>query len=150
MATSVSEIMTRDPVTVDASTSLADCARLMESRNIGALGVENKGRLCGVLTDRDIVIRAVARGRDPQATPAGELCIGDPVTIYPNASVAEAERVMSENRVRRLFVMGDGGPVGIVAADDLIAALHPDSVHAHQLDEAGVLRGDQGHTGQAE
>ena len=65
MTVTVKQLMTPYPVVVDAATPVAQCARLMDDRDIGALGVMEEGRLVGVLTDRDIVIRAVARDREP-------------------------------------------------------------------------------------
>lgn len=148
---SITEVMSRDPVVVEAQTSTKECAKLMERHGIGAVGVQRDGRIEGILTDRDIVLRAVAQDRDPREIPAGELASHDLVTAPPDCSVDEAEKLMRERGVRRLFVVRDGGSaVGILTADDLAARRDPGSVEAQQIDEAGLLRGDQGHTGQFE
>ena len=145
--------MSPDPVLLDADSSLADCARVMADRGIGFLGVLAGGELSGTLTDRDIVVRAIARDRDPKTTTAGDCCTGDPVTIAPDASLEEAERTMADRRVRRLLVVEDGDAVGVVSIDDIARERQPESVQAQQtaaIEEARLLRGDQGYTGQAE
>lgn len=147
MATSVREVMSDSPVIVDAAASLTDCARQMKDQNIGSLGVQEDGELRGVLTDRDIVVRAVARGHDPNRVTAGEVCTREVVTIPPDASLDDAERTMSERGVRRLFVLDGGRPIGLVAVDDLRAEREPGSVEAQQLAVGSLIRGYQGETG---
>jgi CBS domain-containing protein len=150
MAT-LDEVMSHDPVVVDADTRVAECAQLMRDHSIGAIGLERDGALCGVLTDRDIVVRAVADKRDPCDLSATELASGDVLTVPAGSDLGAAEDRMRDAGVRRLFVVGDdGAPVGIISADDLIARREPESVVATQLDEARLIRGDQGYTGQAE
>ena len=149
MARSVEQLMTTQPVVVDADTQVLECARQMERREIGAVGVTREGRLIGVLTDRDIVIRAVAYDRDPRPIAAGEIASRDVVVIPAAASIEDAEQRMRERAVRRLFVVdADGTPLGIITADDLTALRYPDSVVAHQLGEWGLGYSDQGYTGQ--
>ena len=143
--------MTPNPVVVNPETTVAECAKLMDRHEIGALGVVQEGRLVGVLTDRDIVIRAVARDQDPRAIRAGDLATPNVVTIPAAAAVEDAERRRSENAVRRLFVVADDGrPVGILSVDDLIALRNPDSAAAQQILEWRMVRSDQGYTGQVE
>lgn len=146
----VDEVMTRDPVLVAAGSPVQEAAKLMRDRSIGALGIERDGTLVGVLTDRDIVVRAVADGRDPSDQPVDELASTDVVCVEAGTDLDDAEERMRSSAIRRLFVLEDGRPVGIVTADDLIAHREPESVVASQLDEGGLLRGDQGYTGQAE
>jgi CBS domain-containing protein len=105
MASTVREVMSTSPVIIDASASLTDCAKEMEQRNIGTVGVEQQGELRGILTDRDIVVRAVARGRDPKQVTAAEICTRELVSVSPDDSLDEAGRVMGERGVRRLFVI---------------------------------------------
>ena len=151
MAQTVKELMTPSPVVVDAGTAVVECAKLMERREIGALGVVREGRLVGVLTDRDIVVRAVARARDPSTTPAGQISTPEVVSVTQDAALEDAERRMTERAVRRLFVVADDGtPVGILTQDDLTAFRFPDSVAAQQIGEWGLARGDMGYTGQGE
>lgn len=148
MALTVKEIMTPYPIVVDVATPVAQCARLMDDHDIGALGVMQEGRLVGVLTDRDIVIRAVARERDQSSVTAGELATSEVVAVAVDAPVEEAERLMSQRAVRRLFIVGDDRrPLGILTVDDLIALREPHSIMARQLGEWGMVRSDSGYTG---
>ena len=147
MAATVARIMTPGPVMVDADTVVIECARLMEINAIGALGVTRDGRLIGVLTDRDIVLRALAHGRDPSTTAAGEIASANPVTVPGEASVEDAEQKMRTYAVRRLFVVdGDDRPVGILSVDDLTALRYPQSVAAAQIREWNVMLSDQGYS----
>jgi CBS domain-containing protein len=148
MALTVKQIMTPYPIVVDVATPITQCARLMDDHDIGALGVMREGQLVGVLTDRDIVIRAVARDSDARGVTAGDLATSEVVAVGADASVEDAERRMRERAVRRLFIVGDDGrPLGILTVDDLIALREPHSIMAHQLGEWGMVRGDQGYTG---
>jgi CBS domain-containing protein len=148
MPVTVKQLMTPYPVVVDASTPVAQCARLMDDRDIGALGVMREGQLVGVLTDRDIVIRAVARGLDLAATDAGGLATPEVVAVASDAPIEEAERRMRERAVRRLFVVADDGrPLGILTLDDLIALRDPSSIAALQIREWSMVRSDLGYAG---
>ena len=139
--------MTPYPVVVDVATPVVQCARLLEDRDIGALGVMREGELIGVLTDRDIAIRAVARELDPRTTPAGDIATPDVVAVGADAPVEEAEQRMRRRAVRRVFVVADNGrPVGILTLDDLIALREPQSIVAQQIREWGMVRSDQGYT----
>ena len=145
MATTVGALMTPEPILVDAATVAGACARLMERHDIGALGVVSDDRLVGVLTDRDIVLRLVARNGDPTAVTAADISTKQVVTMRPEDSLEDAERRMRERAVRRLFVVDEEDrPVGILTADDLTAVRDPDSVVASQIGEWGMVRGDQG------
>jgi CBS domain-containing protein len=148
MAVTVKQLMTRYPVVVDAATPVTQCARLMDDRDIGALGVMVEGRLVGVLTDRDIVIRAVARERDLATVSAGELATPEVVAVASDAPVEDAEQRMRQHAVRRLFVVADDGrPVGILTLDDLTALRDPLSTVAQQIGEWSMVRSDLGYAG---
>jgi CBS domain-containing protein len=148
MAVTVKQLMTPYPVVVDAATPVAQCARLMDDRDIGALGVMEDGRLVGVLTDRDIVVRAVARDRDIATLSAGELATPEVVAVASDAPVEDAERRMRDHAVRRLFIVADDGrPLGILTLDDLIALRDPLSTVAQQIREWSMVRSDLGYAG---
>jgi CBS domain-containing protein len=119
MAGTVEEIMTRDPRTVDIGDSLVDAARGMRDGDIGSVIVTDGGRVAGIVTDRDIVIRAVAEGRDPRSTTVGNVCSSNPRTLEPGDSVEVAAQAMSENSIRRLPVIRDGELVGVLSLGDL-------------------------------
>jgi CBS domain-containing protein len=148
MGLTVQQLMTPYPVVVDVATPIAQCARLMEDRDIGALGVMREGHLVGVLTDRDIVIRAVAREQDARTIAAGDIATPEVVSVAVDASIEDAERRMRGRAVRRLFVVADDGrPIGILTVDDLISLRDPDSIVAQQIREWGIVRSDQGYAG---
>lgn len=145
MANAVEKLMTPNPVLVDEATDVRECAKLMERNAIGAVGVTGEGKLVGVLTDRDIVLRVIALDLDPGAVAVGKVASRDIVTIAANASVEDAERQMRDYAVRRLFVLTDEGrAVGILTANDLTALRDPDSVAAHQIREWTLGRSDLG------
>ncbi|KAB8185317.1 CBS domain-containing protein [Microbispora catharanthi] len=132
----VEEVMTRDPVTLPEEAPVVKAAKLMRDRGIGDVLVIGDGRLCGLVTDRDIVVRAVAEGRDLATTPLATLCTCDVVTVGPDQDVAEAARLMREKDVHQLPVVVDGRPVGVVALADLTPDLTRDLTPGHASDPA--------------
>jgi CBS domain-containing protein len=119
MARTVEEIMTRDPRTVEIGDSLVDAAREMRDGNIGNVIVTDGGRVAGIVTDRDIVVRVIAEGREPQRTTIGDVCSSGPRTLEPGESVDVAAQAMGENGIRRLPVLRDGELVGVLSLGDL-------------------------------
>jgi CBS domain-containing protein len=119
MAQTVNEVMTADPRTVDTGAPLVEAARAMREADAGAVLVIEDGRLAGIVTDRDIAIRAVAEGRDPESATCGEIASRDLTTLTPDQSVDDAIRIMREHNVRRIPVVQDGRPAGIVSLGDL-------------------------------
>lgn len=110
----ISEIMTPKPATVGPRATLGEVATLMRQEDCGSIPVVEDGRLVGIVTDRDIVVRAIAEGKDPKSTPVSEVMSADPVTVDPKGDVKDAERQMRERQVRRLPVVEDGRLVGII------------------------------------
>jgi len=122
--TTAREIMTPDVTCVGEKETLADAARKMSDLNVGALPICGEdNRLKGMVTDRDIVVKALAAGRDPGQVSAGELGGGKPVTIGADDDVTVLLRTMAEHRVRRLPVIDGHRLVGIVAIADVARAL---------------------------
>src|SRR5829696_10113006 len=119
MAQSINEVMTHDPHTVSGDTPLVDAAREMKQADIGGVIVADDGRFRGYVTDRDIVVRAIAEGKDPKSTTVGDVCTETVHTLTPDQSVEDAIELMREKAVRRIPVVQDGRPVGIVAIGDL-------------------------------
>src|SRR3954468_21593639 len=130
MAQTVQEVMTRDPRTVSASDTIVDAARVMNDADIGDVIVVEGDAVKCIVTDRDIVVRAIAEGRDPQSTSVSDVCTPSIETIEPNASVDDALRKMREADIRRLPVVEDGRPVGIVSLGDLAVEREPESTLA--------------------
>jgi CBS domain-containing protein len=119
MAQRVRDVMTPEPVTLPLDAPLTEAARLMRDEEIGGVLITQDGRLCGLLTDRDIVVRAVAEGRDLAGTRLAEVCSAGLVTVSPDDPADSALRLMLDRAVRRLPVVVDGRPVGIVSIGDL-------------------------------
>jgi CBS domain-containing protein len=119
----VGDIMTPEPEVLDAGAPVARAAERMRVRDIGDIVVVDGGRLVGILTDRDIVIRTLGQGSDPSLLTVGDICSRDPATITPAASVADAVRLVRARAIRRLPVVDDDGTVvGIVSIGDLAVA----------------------------
>jgi CBS domain-containing protein len=122
--TTAREIMTSDVTCVGESETVLDAARKMADLGVGSLPIcGNDDRLKGVLTDRDIVVKVLAKGRDPQTVTAGELAQGEAVTIGADDESTEILRTMSQYQVRRLPVIDGHRLVGIVAVADVARAL---------------------------
>jgi CBS domain-containing protein len=120
MGKSVKEVMTSNPVTVEADASVVEAARVMKKEDTGIVPVTAGGRLVGTITDRDIVVRVLAEEKDPQATTVRDVASTELVTVDPQQELDEALRLMARNQVRRLPVVeGDGRLVGIVSQADV-------------------------------
>ena len=120
----VGDWMSRNPVNVDREETVAAAARILSSRNIGALPVTSSGgRVVGMLTDRDIAVRCVAANFDPNITRVRTVMSTAPVTVAASQDVAEAARVMADKQLRRLPVTERGRLVGLLSRGDLAAAL---------------------------
>ena len=126
----IANVMTKPPATCNASDSVAEAAKRMLDHDIGYLPVADHGKVSGVITDRDIVLRAVAAGKPADTTPVREVMTHQVHTIAQDRPVEDAARHMQSNKVRRLLAVGpEGAVVGVVSVGD-IAAKHPDLEHA--------------------
>ena len=116
----VNEIMTKDVATADHETSLEAIATLMKEENVGAIPVlDDDGELAGIITDRDIVVRCIAEGGDPQKVEAGELARGKPVTVGADDTIDVVLRTMKEHQVRRVPVIDGHKLVGVISQADV-------------------------------
>jgi CBS domain-containing protein len=122
--------MTSNLVQLASSAPLAEAARRMRDADIGDVIVTEDGTMCGVVTDRDIVVRAIAEGKDPQSATLGEICSHEVVTVSADDPVDRAIELMRERAVRRLPVVDGGSPVGIVSIGDLAIERDSDSALA--------------------
>jgi CBS domain-containing protein len=119
MAKKVRDVMTRPVRTLSADSTLRDAAREMRDGDIGSVIVMmNDGSICGIVTDRDIVIRGLAQGKNLE-TRLADVCSRELVTLSPDQTIDEAIALMRENGVRRLPVEEGGRPVGILSLGDL-------------------------------
>ena len=119
MKQNIGEVMTPNPKTLAQSATIMEAACAMRDNDIGDVVVLDNGRLCGILTDRDIVVRALAAGCDPNRTSVGEICSRALVTLAPEDSTGQAVRVMREHAIRRLPIEDGGRVVGIVTLGDV-------------------------------
>jgi CBS domain-containing protein len=119
MPKSVRDVMTPGVRTVDPSQSLAEAAEVMRGEDVGSVPVEAEGRLIGIVTDRDIVTRAVAERRDPQTVKVDEIASRELVTVEPEQDLDEALALMARHQVRRLPVVEEGRLVGMLAQADV-------------------------------
>ena len=115
----VREMMTRRLVMLEADRSALDAAQSMRDHDVGDVLVTEGGKLRGIVTDRDIVVRCVAENGDARSIELGTLCTGELVTVGEDATVGEAIKLMIDRAIRRLPVVAGGKPVGIVTLGDL-------------------------------
>ena len=120
MGKSARDIMTQDAECVQESQSILDAAKELADRDVGAMPIcGDDDRLKGIITDRDIVVKVLAQGKDPSSTKVSELAEGKPVTIGADDSIEEALRTMSEHKVRRLPVIDGHELIGIISQADI-------------------------------
>jgi CBS domain-containing protein len=119
MAQKVSDLMTSAPASLRPAQPLTEAAKAMREQGIGSVLVVDDGRLKGLVTDRDIVVRAVADGRDPGRTTLAEVCSPDLVTAAPDDDADTAVQRMRERGVRRIPVVDGDRPVGVLSIGDM-------------------------------
>jgi CBS domain-containing protein len=130
----VRDLMTDKPRAIDAEKPVSHAAKMMRDEDVGLAPIVEGDRLVGTLTDRDIAIRVVAEGRDPESTTVREVASTELVTIDPAQSLDEALRLMAQHQVRRLPVVEeDGRLVGVLAQADV--ARHGDDSETGQVVE---------------
>ncbi|NJC65988.1 CBS domain-containing protein [Planosporangium flavigriseum] len=122
--------MTRDPITMDVDTVISAIARQMRDAYISDVIVTEGDRVRGIVTERDILIRAVAEDADPRATTAGDVLTRDLVTVAPDDDIKAAEGLMRVNGIKHLPVCDGDRLVGIVALGDLVVEEQPESFFA--------------------
>jgi CBS domain-containing protein len=108
------------PVTGNGEMSVAQAARLMKDRRVGALLVMHEGRLAGIFTERDALFRVIAEGRDPANTPLHDVMTANPRTIAPDRPFGHALHMMHEGGFRHVPVVEGGAPLGVVSARDAL------------------------------
>ena len=143
MAKTARDVMTQDAECIGENETAAEAAKKMAQLDVGALPICGEdNRLKGMLTDRDIVVKVLAEGKDPDSTKPGELAEGKPVTIGADDSVSEAIATMKEHKVRRLPVIDGHDLIGIVSQGDL--AQHADEEDVGELVETISAAPDNG------
>lgn len=119
MAQKVREVMTPSPMSLRSSEPLTEAAKMMRDHGVGSVLVVDDGELQGLVTDRDIVVRAVADDQDPASTPISEVCSSDLIVVGPDDDADMAVIRMRERAVRRIPVVDDGVAIGIVSIGDM-------------------------------
>jgi CBS domain-containing protein len=120
MGAKVGDVMTTRPRAVTPQTPLAEVAEVMRSDDVGSVPVVEGDRLVGIVTDRDIVVRAIAQGKDPRGMPVSEVSTRELVTVGPDDDLSAALELMARHQVRRLAVTGeDERLVGVVSQADV-------------------------------
>jgi len=120
MGKRITDLMTPNPRTIDQDRPVTDAAKMMRDEDVGLAPIVDGDRLVGTVTDRDIAIRIVAEGKDPQTTKAIDIASRELITIDPQQDLDEALKLMARHQVRRLPVVEeDGKLVGVVAQADI-------------------------------
>jgi len=115
----VKDKMTKSVASVTPDTTVDQVAQLMEKHNIGAIPVVDQDNLVGIVTDRDIVIRNIAEGKDPKTTPVSSVMTTHVVSVTPDADVNEVADKMAQNQIRRVPVVENNKLVGILSIGDI-------------------------------
>ncbi|ACV64047.1 CBS domain-containing protein [Desulfofarcimen acetoxidans DSM 771] len=121
MAQSLQEIMSKNVATITPQQTVAEAAQLMSQHNIGSLPVVENGQCVGMLTDRDITLRAAAKGANAATTKVGAVMTKEVITAAPQMDVNEASKLMADKQIRRLPVVENNQVTGIVAIGDIAA-----------------------------
>ena len=119
MAKTVQQLMTSDPCTIDVDKSVTYAAKMMRDENVGLAPIVEGDQLVGTVTDRDIVVRVIAEGKNPESTMVREVASTDLVTVEPKQNLDEALKLMAKHQVRRLPVVEGRRLVGVVAQADV-------------------------------
>jgi CBS domain-containing protein len=141
MGTKVADVMTQRPHAVTPQTPLNEVAEMMETEDVGAVPLVEGDRLVGIVTDRDIVVRAIAKGKDPRGMPASEVSSRELLTVSPDDDLSDALNLMAQHQVRRLAVTQEDRLVGVVSQADV--ALQGKAKDTGQVVE-GISRQPQG------
>jgi CBS domain-containing protein len=131
--TQIRDLMTENPSSCERGTSVAEAAKVMAREDVGPVPVVEGGRLVGLVTDRDVVVRVLAEGRDPGSTTVGEIASSDLVTLSPDDDLDQALQLLARHQVRRLPVVEGERLVGIVAQADI--ARHANEVRTGEVVE---------------
>lgn len=129
-SSTVSEMMSAEVETCEPASTLHEAADKMHRQQIGDVVITEDGQLRGLLTDRDIVIRAIAEGKDPETTPVSEICTTEVSCLAPEDPADQAVQLMRSEGIRRIPVVKDQQLVGIVSLGDLALQRDPKSALA--------------------
>jgi CBS domain-containing protein len=126
-AQQIRELITPNPVALPGTASVHEASRAMRDADIGDVIAIEHQRVCGIVTDRDIVVRIVAEARDPATTTLADICSHPLLIVSPTDSVEKAVHLMRTHALRRISVVEGGQPVGMVSLGDLAVERDPSS-----------------------
>ncbi len=131
----VKDIMTTNVTYVEPNASILDTAKLMQQHNVGSIPVCDKGSVVGMVTDRDIVVRNIAIGKNPQQTPVSDIMTTGITSVSPDMEMSQVTRMMADSQIRRVPVVDHNNLVGIVALGDVATDAKFDTEVADTLTE---------------
>jgi CBS domain-containing protein len=134
----VRDIMTTNVACVNSSSPVTEAAQLMQKLNVGSIPVCDQGGVIGMITDRDIVVRNVASGTDPNNTPVKDVMTQNITTVGPDADVSQVSGLMSQKQIRRVPVVENNALVGIVSLGDLAVDRRSDMEASEALTEISM------------
>lgn len=135
-AQTVADVMTVDIATTSPSDTARDAAKLMQDRHVGDVLVVEADQLTGVVTDRDLVVRVLAEGLDPDQARVGDICSSEVLEVRPDTTVEDALLIMRGAAIRRLPVVDSGRIVGVVSLGDFASEIEGDSSALGQISQA--------------
>ncbi|EPR13308.1 CBS domain-containing protein [Ruminiclostridium papyrosolvens] len=131
----VKDIMTTNVTYVEPNASILDTAKLMQQHNVGSIPVCDKGSVVGMVTDRDIVVRNIAIGKNPQQTPVSDIMTTGITSVSPDMEMSQVTKMMADSQIRRVPVVDHNNLVGIVALGDVATDAKFDTEVADTLTE---------------
>jgi CBS domain-containing protein len=140
MSKKITDAMSRNPCAIDAQKPVAHAAKMMRDEDVGYAPIVDGMRLVGALTDRDIAVKVVAEGKDPEQTSVRDVASTDLITVQPDADLDEALQLMARHQVRRIPVVDDGLLVGVVAQADVARIAKPKAT-GEVVEEISAPRG---------
>ncbi len=117
----VKDIMTKNVAYINPDSTVVEAAQMMQKHNVGSIPVCDKSGVVGIVTDRDIIVRNIAHGKNPKDTPVKDVMTGQVTTASPDMDVNDITKMMAQNQIRRVPVVEDNMIVGMLALGDVAA-----------------------------
>jgi CBS domain-containing protein len=122
----VKDIMTRNVAYINPASTVVEAAQLMQKHNVGSVPVCDENGIIGIVTDRDIIVRNIAHGKDPHQTPVRDVMTSEVTSVGPETEIRDVFGIMSEKKIRRIPVVENNQLVGIVALGDVATSAKQD------------------------
>jgi CBS domain-containing protein len=137
------DIMTESVAYLEPTSTVLEAAQLMQKHNVGSIPVCDHEKLVGIVTDRDIIVRSVAYGNNPNDTFIKDIMTSNVTTVSPDTDISQASKLMAENQIRRLPIVENDKLVGVVALGDLATNVTTDSEACEALSDISSPSGPQ-------